>query len=189
MANKQPEITAQTRRNLKEAFWGLYLEKPLSRISIKEITDRAGYNRGTFYLYYRDVHDILECIEQEILDTLTMLIQERLIKDGRLNIQANMGLILELTQEYQRGRVIAKLLGDDGDPYFKTRFKELIWPLVETYLSPAGSFSPSEERMVKSFYLSGLLAVITSWLEDDSGMTIDQLIEFIMEKILHVGAR
>lgn len=186
MANKQPKVTAQTRRNLKEAFWSLYLEKPLSKISVKEITDRAGYNRGTFYLYYKDVRDILECIEQEILDTLAMLIQERLIKDGRLDIQANMGIILELTQEYQRSRVIAKLLGDDGDPRFKTRFKELIWPLVETYLNPKGSFSPDEERMAKSFYLSGLLAMITSWLEDDGGMTIDQLIGFIMEKILHM---
>lgn len=189
MANKQPEVTAQTRRNLQEAFWSLYLEKPLAKISIKEITERAGYNRGTFYLYYKDVHDILERIEEDILATLADLVQERLIKDGRLNIEANMGFMLELTREYQRTRVIAKLLGDGGDPRFKARFKELIWPLVETYLSPAGSFSPAEERMVKSFYLSGLLSVITDWLEDDGGMSIDQLIKFIMEKVLRMNAR
>lgn len=188
MANKQPEVTAQTKRNLQEAFWSLYLEKPLPKISIKEITDRAGYNRGTFYLYYKDVYDILDQIEQGVLDTISALIRERLIKDGRLDIQANMGFILELTREYRRGRIIAKLLGDDGDPRFKAQFKELIWPLVETYLSPAGSFTPAEERMAKSFYLSGLLAVITAWLENDEGMPIDELIEFLMERVLRANA-
>ena len=187
MANKQPEITEKTKRNLQEAFWGLYVEKPIAKISIKEITDRAGYNRGTFYLYYRDVYDILERIEQEILDTIGSLIQKRQIKDGRLDIEGNMGFIISLAREYQKGRVIARLLSDNGDPHFKAQFKELIWPLVETYLSPTGSFSPAEERLVKEFYLSGLLAVITAWLEDDADMPIDELIQLIMHKILRVN--
>ena len=81
MANKQPEITAQTKRNLQDAFWALYAEKPIAKISIKEITDRAGYNRGTFYLYYKDVYDILGRIEQELLEKIGALIEERLIKE------------------------------------------------------------------------------------------------------------
>ncbi|HJF64954.1 MAG TPA: TetR/AcrR family transcriptional regulator [Slackia equolifaciens] len=187
MANKQPEVTAQTRRNLQQAFWSLYSERPITKISIKEITDRAGYNRGTFYLYYRDVYDILDQMEQEILDTIDALIQKRLIKDGILDIQGNMGFIIGLAKSYERGRVIARLLGDDGDPRFKARFKELIWPLVEVYLSPAGSFSSTEERFVKEFYLSGLLAVITAWLEDDANMPIDELIQLIMQKVLRAA--
>lgn len=189
MANKQPEVTAQTRRNLQQALWSLYSERPITKISIKEITDRAGYNRGTFYLYYRDVYDILDQMEQEILDTIDALIQKRLIKDGILDIQGNMGFIIGLAKSYERGRVIARLLGDDGDPHFKTRFKELIWPLVEVYLNPAGTFSPTEERFVREFYLSGLLSVITAWLEDDTGMSIEELIQLIMHKILRTEAR
>ena len=48
---KQPQVTEQTRANLREAFWNLYAERPIERISVREITDRAGYNRATFYLY------------------------------------------------------------------------------------------------------------------------------------------
>ena len=98
-----------------------------------------------------------------------------------------MGFIIGLAKSYERGRVIARLLGDDGDPRFKARFKELIWPLVEVYLSPAGSFSSTEERFVKEFYLSGLLAVITAWLEDDANMPIDELIQLIMQKVLRAA--
>ena len=50
---KQPQITEQTKDNLRSAFWTLYSSKPIDKITIKEITDLAGYNRGTFYLYYK----------------------------------------------------------------------------------------------------------------------------------------
>ena len=53
--NKRPELTEQTKRNLRTAFWSLYAQKPLEKISVREITALAGYNRGTFYLYYQDV--------------------------------------------------------------------------------------------------------------------------------------
>lgn len=42
----------KTRNNLVNAFWDLYCQKDINKITIKEITDRAGYNRATFYIYF-----------------------------------------------------------------------------------------------------------------------------------------
>ena len=47
----------QTKENLVEAFWTLYKDKPLEKITVKEITDKAGYNRGTFYSYFKDTYE------------------------------------------------------------------------------------------------------------------------------------
>lgn len=47
---KQPAATEQTRANLRAAFWSLYKEKPTGKITVREITDRAGYNRATVFL-------------------------------------------------------------------------------------------------------------------------------------------
>ena len=33
---KQPHITMQTKANLKESFWKLYIQKPIEKISVKE---------------------------------------------------------------------------------------------------------------------------------------------------------
>ncbi len=63
---KQPHITEQT-KIICGSLSGLYAQKPIEKISIKEITELAGYNRGTFYLYYNDVYDLLHQIEEEIL--------------------------------------------------------------------------------------------------------------------------
>ena len=56
---KQPQITAQTKQNLIEAFWSLYCEQRIEKITVKDITNKAGYNRGTFYEYFTDVYAVL----------------------------------------------------------------------------------------------------------------------------------
>lgn len=55
---KQPQITEQTKRQSAQPSGRFYSSKPIDKITIKEITDLAGYNRGTFCLYYKDVYDI-----------------------------------------------------------------------------------------------------------------------------------
>ena len=59
---KQPEITVQTKQNLTDAFWQIYCTKRIDKITVRDITTKAGYNRGTFYEYFRDVYDVLEQI-------------------------------------------------------------------------------------------------------------------------------
>ena len=70
---KQPQITAQTRENLIEAFWSLYCENRIETITVKEISNRAGYNRGTFYEYFSDVYDVLGEIEKSLIPSLDEL--------------------------------------------------------------------------------------------------------------------
>ncbi len=77
---RQPQVTEQTRANLREAFWDLYAERPIERISVREITDRAGYNRATFYLYYHDVYELLNEIESTVLGNIERLVQGRLLQ-------------------------------------------------------------------------------------------------------------
>lgn len=178
---KQPEVTEQTKANLRTAFWGLYKEKPIEKITIKEITDAAGYNRGTFYLYYKDVYDLFTKIEEELLEAIRELIDETLLRDEQLNLTQHMGLILEMTRRYSD--YVSVLMSDKGDPAFATRLKSLIWPLLDSYFLGEQGHSPQELALLSEFYLSGLLAAITKWLENPGDMTIDQFIDFIMKNV------
>lgn len=64
---KKPEITKKTKRNIVDNFCELYMEKPIEKISIQEITNRAGYNRSTFYQYFSDIYELLTYVEDELL--------------------------------------------------------------------------------------------------------------------------
>jgi AcrR family transcriptional regulator len=75
--HRQPQIQERTKENLAEALFQLYETKPLYRISIRELTERAGYHRSTFYLYFRNIDELLHFAEdhliQEILAYLNSL--------------------------------------------------------------------------------------------------------------------
>ena len=68
---KRPEKTEQTKADLKEAFWRLYADKPIEKITVGEVCKLAGYNRGTFYLHYRDLYEMLATIEASLLEGMT----------------------------------------------------------------------------------------------------------------------
>lgn len=40
--------------------------KPSKSISVRELAERADINRGTFYIHYQDVNDLLQRLEDEM---------------------------------------------------------------------------------------------------------------------------
>lgn len=70
--NKRNDITdrriRKTRSALKRSLTTLLQQKSIRDISVKELTELADVNRGTFYLHYKDVFDLLEQSELDLLD-------------------------------------------------------------------------------------------------------------------------
>ena len=65
----------KTRAVLKNALLSLMKEKSVKHITVKELCDRADINRGTFYLHYSDVFDMLEKIEDDMFSELDEYIE------------------------------------------------------------------------------------------------------------------
>lgn len=179
---KQPAVTEQTKANLRQAFWSLYTEKPLERITIREITDRAGYNRATFYLYYRDVYDIFAQIEEKILDDVRSLVQEGILRDESLDLSHHMGRIIWLAQRYEA--YMPQLMGPHGDPAFAQRIKEILGPLPDRFILPADGLDDQQRAIMREFYLSGLLASITAWMERPDRMPIERFVQLVVASIV-----
>ena len=59
--------TKRTRANIKSAFMALRAKKPLEKITVKELAELAEINKATFYLHYRDIYDLADQIENEVL--------------------------------------------------------------------------------------------------------------------------
>ena len=59
-----------TKRAIQEAFLAVLNEKSLGKITVKDITDRCGINRNTFYYHYQDIPALLEEICQIQVDEL-----------------------------------------------------------------------------------------------------------------------
>lgn len=176
MVNKQPEVTGQTRNRFKEAFWNLYLQVDISKIRVKDITDVAGYNRATFYQYYRDIADLFAQAEDELLDAIAELIAKHLGNLVTGNFETDMEFLASTVQRYRA--VMSVLLSERGDPKFVRKFKDLIVPLINQgadYLNLSGA----QARLFREFSLAGIVAAVSAWLSDDSGMTISDFVLFL----------
>jgi AcrR family transcriptional regulator len=57
-----------TQRVLKESFLTLLREKPVNRITVKEVCELAELNRATFYAHFSDCFALMEQIEQELIE-------------------------------------------------------------------------------------------------------------------------
>ena len=59
-----------TRQIIKETFIRLLEEKPYSEITVKELVEKCGINRNTFYYHFQDLPALIEEIVRESADSL-----------------------------------------------------------------------------------------------------------------------
>lgn len=179
-------VKEQTKMNLKEAFWKLYKDKPVNKISIKEITDAAGYNRGTFYNYYKDVHDMFEEIKQSLMPP-EAVIGEMLTRIKHNEWDKIMDF-KETTEDIENREKILMLFGPNGDPNFIHEYKKDIRLKISNLVEDLSSKNQVRLEYVLEFMLSGLLSVAMLWRENGENVTEEEL-EQVMEELVESGLK
>lgn len=67
---KQDRRVKYTQMVLKEALLELLQDKPIERISVKEICEKADINRSTFYVHYGSPNELLDSINDDVYDEI-----------------------------------------------------------------------------------------------------------------------
>ena len=73
----------KTERAIKQAFMELRREKPVEKIRVKELCDRACINKSTFYAHYQDIYALANAMEDEMVHAVVESLPDR--KSTRLN--------------------------------------------------------------------------------------------------------
>ena len=60
----------KTKRAIKNAFLILRAQKPIEKITIRELAAFAEISKATFYLHYQDIYDLSEQIGKEVLTNI-----------------------------------------------------------------------------------------------------------------------
>ena len=65
---------------LAESFKELAMQRSIEKITIKEITDKAGVIRPTFYNHFQDKYELLEwIINQDLIEPMKPLMRKNLL--------------------------------------------------------------------------------------------------------------
>jgi len=172
---KQPEVTAQTRQNLIDAFWSLYCEKRIEKITVKEITNKAGYNRGTFYEYFTDVYDLLDQIEQSLVPALNELPPINMQNE---DMEIPLNMFMKLYE--QNSKYYSVLLGDNGDPSFASKLKNATKPTLKQAFFTS-NIDPIEFDFVLEYILSSMIGIMSYWFRENKVLPVEKLIALIGE--------
>lgn len=60
-------MARRTQAVIMQAFIGLLAQKPLDKITVKDIIEEADINRNTFYYYYENIQDLLDAFFKQEL--------------------------------------------------------------------------------------------------------------------------
>lgn len=63
-----------TKNAIKASFLKLLNERPLSKITIKDIVTDCGINRNSFYYHYQDIPSLIEEVIKEETDNIISLL-------------------------------------------------------------------------------------------------------------------
>lgn len=157
---KQPEITSATRKTFVDAFCSLYQHNSIEKITVQEIVRKAGYNRSTFYQYFKDANDLLVYLEDEIIGDLKEKVDTNL---GRIDFADSfIRSFSDLPEE--TATYAAVLLANPNSTKVAQRAKTAMMPIILRHFN----ISENDEKAiyVLEFYLAGVISIATHWLCD-----------------------
>ena len=167
--NKRPDITDATRQRFVDTFCKLYETKPIEKITVKEIAEKAGHNRVTFYQYFHDAYEILEYLEKRLLENAKSSIEQN-IRSGDMfsRFETIFDGIIEDDPE------LVKLLLS-GANYSSTleRCKAAIVPVITEVL--AVDEEDYRAKAVLEFYISGVASLLKYKVDNDDKITTVEL--------------
>lgn len=73
----------KTKTAITNTFLELRSKKPLEKITIKELCEQAKINKSTFYSHYKDIYDLSDQLETEVVTSVLQSMQhpEKLFED------------------------------------------------------------------------------------------------------------
>lgn len=157
----------KTKRQLREALTTLLLRKSFSEITVREVSELADVNRGTFYTHYRDTADLLHQLETAFLDRLREIKVNVRRQDWEGATYEYLEEVLTLCRD--NADIYTALVRNNSDPEFQERFVTI---LRNQYLRSFLEHVCRTDERVKDMYcvyiVQGMLAIVAMWL--DTGM-------------------
>ena len=191
--NKSESKYYNTACLMNEALILLLEKKDYSFITVKDICEKAGVNRSTFYLHYETMNDLLsetiEYVGKKIHKKFNnKVLDKQTIKNSKLEdlFLITPEYLLPYLEFLKENKAIYKITYSQPnvlkEQYIVSHlFKNIFEPILDRFLVPK-----EEHRYMMSFYLNGMSAVMIEWIRNDCKEE-NQTILNILTKCLNLG--
>lgn len=117
-----------THQKLTDAFWKLYQQRPISKITVKEITELCGVGRGTFYNHFQDVYAVLGGIENELSISLNELCEQ--VRGQPISLTDFNHILYSCYSDEKIREYVRLLVLEHRDPFFAQDYTNTLKNLI-----------------------------------------------------------
>ena len=157
-----------TKEIIARTFTELLEEKSMAKITVKDIVERCGVNRNTFYYHFRDIPDVVEFILKKKWDEILEAPQEKTS-------------ILECMEEM--ASLVYKSVKRDT---FLVYMNEIATYIITEYFEKnldKFDLNRDEISILIKYYKCLFIGILMEWLnnalEDDLGVEMRQAVELM----------
>ncbi len=185
--NRQESKYQYTASLMDEALLLLLEQKEYDLITVKEICQKAGVNRSTFYLHYESMNDLLEETVGMINDRFKASLSSvpdgdpsKVVLTSEKYRRPYLGFIKENMRAYKVIHQKDHLF--NSQKTFESFYQSIFSPALTHF-----GVSEKDKKYVFAFYTQGTVAIIGKWLEDNCRDDIDMIIDLIMKHTMAYG--
>ncbi len=179
---------------MDKAFIELLSEKDIQYITVKEICQKAGVNRSTFYLHYETIDDLLEETYEYIENEFRNSFKKNSYEDfsNRINDLPLKDLVL-INEKYLvpyldfvKGHKHVYKAAVSNPDIMRSRermaslYKNILKPIFDRFDIPE-----KEQKYWMKFYINGVMAIVFEWLKDGCKDPVEDIVK-IIEKCIRV---
>lgn len=166
MENRRIQMT---KKLLRESVLELMEEKPLNKITIKDICENADVNRTTFYKYYGDQFALVKEAEDEVLGKMGEFLKN-------LNTDSEKISLLETFLVYikNNGYAYHILLNNSSDASFSYRLMHVALDKLMADKYYLGT-KEEEKKYVYNLIVMGAINTIDLWINNNFDITVGDL--------------
>ena len=167
-----------TKRALEQSLKNLLLKKPLTKITINDITEDCGINRMTFYYHFKDIYDL---VEWSCLEDARKALEEKKTHDtwqeGFLNIfeavLANKPFVMNVYRCVDREQV---------EKYLQPLVDRLLLDVIN---EEAGEMKVRDEdkQFIAQIYSYIFIGLMLDWIKDDMREDPQQIVDRLAKLI------
>ncbi|MGN0702351.1 MAG: TetR/AcrR family transcriptional regulator [Lentihominibacter sp.] len=149
-----------TEKELLSTLKELLKNQPLDRITVKELTDRCGISRNTFYYHY---HDIYELVDEYLVNEA-----HQIIESYKADANWEGGFLAGLTFLYENRRVIQHIYKSVSRPQLDRFINDVVYHHVMLLIKlkmEGINYSERTLELATDFYKNAFMGAVLQWIE------------------------
>ena len=177
MEKKRTRQINDTRQRIRKALLEMLKTADMNHISIRELCQKAGINRTTFYNHYGSQYDVLKDMQDSYLADITAALSGVHPSD-----QAAVHRQVELVLKYMEDHLVLSRLLLDSSPSSGFAETLLAIPGINVLLEhslPFGMDGNLREAVI-SFAISGSWKMLSEWIHRDERIPAEQEAQLIL---------